>query len=55
MLCAGFSLCYMQSLVCLMCRILCLWLAAEAARGVLMIHADAGIYIYICRVVNKGG
>ena len=31
MLCDVFSLCYVQSLVCFMCSIQCLWLAAKAA------------------------
>ena len=54
-LCAGFSLCYVQSSVCPMSSLLCLWLAAEAARVALMIHVHTCIYIYICMQTCKQG
>ena len=40
MLSAVFSVCYVQSLVCLMRNIYCLWLAAKAARVALMRHGQ---------------
>ena len=53
--CAVFRLCYVQFVVCLVCSIYCLWLAAEAARAALLIPADMCIYNPSSLRVSKMG